>query len=166
MEDFGKGSVHGFAAGGAIDFGTVRVETLPTPHDASDGVAFVVDDGEQRLGILTDLGHCFAGLGELVATLDAVIIESNYDPKMLAEGPYPVFLQERIRGPHGHLSNFEAAQLVRDWASPRLKWACLGHLSEHNNLPELALSTARKTLGQYLPVRTASRYEPVGPMEM
>ena len=71
--------VQRFKSGSTLDFGQVRVETIKTPHDAVDGVAFVVDDGSNRLGILTDLGHVFSGLDCLLSTLDAVIIESNYD---------------------------------------------------------------------------------------
>ena len=60
-----------------------------------DGVVFVVDDGRHRLGILTDVGHVFDGLEQLVTSLDAVLLESNYDPEMLRTGPYPAFLQAR-----------------------------------------------------------------------
>ena len=77
------------------------METIPTPHDAEDGVVFVVDDGKCRLGILTDLGHVFDGLGDVIASLDAVLLESNYDPEMLANGRYPESLKQRIPGRTG-----------------------------------------------------------------
>ena len=93
-----------FRSGQTLRFGKVAVETIPTPHDGADGVAFVVDDGRRRLGILTDLGHVFHGLAEILESLDAVLLESNYDPEMLTRGPYPVWLKERIRGPGGHIS--------------------------------------------------------------
>jgi phosphoribosyl 1,2-cyclic phosphodiesterase len=122
-------------------------------------VVFVVDDGKHRLGILTDLGHVFTGLDDLIASLDAVLLESNYDPQMLAQGPYPAWLKTRISGPAGHLSNFEAAELLQKVALARLKWACLGHLSRDNNTPELALATHRKMLGDRLPLHLATRYQ-------
>ncbi len=152
--------VRRFEAGGVLRFGGVLVETIPTPHDGADGVAFVVDDGRRRLGILTDLGHVFAGLDAVIRSLDAVFIESNHDPQMLADGPYPLFLKRRIRGPHGHLSNSEAAELLRARAAQRMKWACLAHLSEENNDPGLALRTHREILGNRFPIHVASRYEP------
>ena len=155
-----------FQAGDKVRFGTVTVETIPTPHDAEDGVVFVVDDGKHRLGILTDLGHVFDGLGDVIASLDAVLLESNYDPDMLASGPYPTFLKQRITGPHGHISNFEAAELVLASAKKRMKWVCLGHLSEKNNTPKLALATNRKILGDRLPLLMASRYEVSAIMEI
>ena len=148
-----------FRSGETIQFGKVLVETIATPHDAEDGVVFVVDDGHHRLGILTDLGHVFSGLNDLIASLDAVLLESNYDPDMLAKGSYPAWLKGRIAGPAGHISNFEAAELLRTAASRRMKWACLGHLSQDNNTPQLALATHRKILGARLPLFVASRYE-------
>jgi phosphoribosyl 1,2-cyclic phosphodiesterase len=146
-----------FEAGQAMQFGPITVHTIPTPHDAADGVAFVIEAAGKRLGIMTDLGHVFAGLPQAVASLDAVFIESNYDPKMLQEGPYSIALQERIRGPKGHLSNLEAAQLLHQ-AAGDLKWACLAHLSEHNNQPQLALATHREILRERFPLYAASRH--------
>jgi len=160
------GDIRPFAAGTSLRFGHVTVETIPTPHDAADGVAFVVDDGRRRVGILTDLGHAFAGLGEAIASLDAVVLESNYDPDMLEWGSYPEFLKARISGPHGHLSNLEAAGLLDRFARPRLKWACLAHLSEDNNRPALALETHRGILGESLELRVAGRYDATDVMEV
>jgi phosphoribosyl 1,2-cyclic phosphodiesterase len=155
-----------FVAGERVQFGKVAVETIPTPHDAEDGVVFVVDDGKHRLGILTDLGHVFSGLGDVIASLDAVLLESNYDPDMLANGSYPLWLKQRITGPEGHISNFEAAELLLGSASKRMKWACLAHLSQDNNTPTLALATHRKVLGDRLPLFVATRYEASGVMEI
>ncbi len=145
-----------FMAGGRISFGDVSVETVPTPHDGADGAAFVVDSGGKRLGILTDLGHVFDELFPVVASLDAVFLESNYDPVMLARGSYPAFLKKRIQGPEGHISNAEAAELLRTGA--RLKWACLAHLSKNNNHPSVALETHRKVLPADFRLHAASRH--------
>jgi phosphoribosyl 1,2-cyclic phosphodiesterase len=145
-----------FAAGGTIGFGDVTVETVPTPHDGADGAVFVIVSGKKRLGILTDLGHVFDELFPVVSSLDAVFLESNYDPVMLAKGSYPAFLKKRIQGPEGHISNVEAAELLRTGA--RLKWACLAHLSKNNNHPSIALETHRKVLPSDFPLYAASRH--------
>lgn len=160
------GDLRHFHSGETLRFGHVAVETIATPHDAEDGVAFVVDDGKHRLGILTDLGHVFNGLGEAIASLDAVLLESNYDPEMLANGSYPPWVKARIAGPTGHISNLEAAELLSSFASRKMKWACLGHLSHDNNTPALALGTHRKVLGHKLPIFVATRYEASGLMEI
>ncbi len=133
------------------------VHAIPTPHDSADGAAFVITSGNKRLGIMTDLGHVFDGLGDVISTLDAVFLESNYDPAMLAKGHYPAFLKKRIQGPEGHLSNIESAELLRDASSGNLRWACLAHLSEHNNNPSLAIQTHRR-IHSRLPLYIASRY--------
>ncbi|MBI5666197.1 MAG: MBL fold metallo-hydrolase [Nitrospirae bacterium] len=149
-----------FTAGEAIDFDNVSVQTIPTPHDAADSSVFVVSSGKKRLGIMTDLGHAFNDLRTIIPTLDGIFLESNYDPEMLANGPYPSFLKQRIRGPEGHLSNREAAELLA--SGERLQWACLSHLSINNNDPEAALKTHREIIGDNLALFTASRYAPTG----
>jgi len=157
--------VRHFQAGQALAFGALTVQTIPTPHDGVDGVAFVVSGGRRRLGILTDLGHVFDGLPDLLATLDAVFLESNYDADMLRDGPYPEFLKRRIVGPRGHISNVESAELLHR-AGRKLKWACLSHLSEINNAPHVAVATHREIHGGSIPLYVASRYDAVGLFEV
>lgn len=155
-----------FEAGDRLQFGRVRIETIPTAHDAADGLAFVVESGRKRLGILTDLGHVFNGLGAVASSLDAVFIESNYDPELLDNGPYPPFLKARIRGPGGHISNMESAEMISASARTRLRWACLSHLSEQNNSPDLALRTHREIGRTSYALHAASRYGPTGELEV
>ncbi len=152
--------VNYFLAGGTLRFGNVSVQTIPTPHDGIDGSAFVVSSGRKRLGILTDLGHSFKELVPVIASLDAVFIESNYDPGMLTRGPYPAFLKKRIQGPEGHLSNVESAVLLH--SGIKLQWACLSHLSENNNNVSLALKTHHEIGRRNLVLRVASRYRSTG----
>jgi phosphoribosyl 1,2-cyclic phosphodiesterase len=160
------GDLRHFRSGEKLRIGSIFVETIPTPHDGVDGVVFVVDDGKHRLGILTDLGHVFSGLGDLIASLDAVLLESNFDPEMLENGSYPESLKRRIVGSGGHISNIEAAELLQTAASKRMKWACLAHLSHDNNTPALALRTHRKILGDRMPIHVATRYKASDVMEI
>ena len=150
--------VRSFQPGESIEFGKVVVHTIPTPHDAAEGVAFVVECGSKRLGIFTDLGHPGEHLLRELASVDAAYLESNYDPMMLETGPYPYELKVRIRGAGGHLSNDEAALALRA-GRRRHRWGALAHLSEHNNRPETALATAYRLLGESAPeLLVASRY--------
>lgn len=153
------GSLQFFCPGEVLHFAGLKVETIPTPHDAAEGVAFILDDGQARLGILTDLGHLFPELRKLMHSLDAVLLESNYDPELLGESFYPEWLKKRIVGPRGHLSNQEAARLLKSAVGDRLRWACLGHLSENNNSPQLAIQTHQDLLQGDLPLTVASRYD-------
>jgi phosphoribosyl 1,2-cyclic phosphodiesterase len=155
-----------FRSGETLRFGKVAVETVATPHDGVDGVVFIVDDGKHRLGILTDLGHVFSDLKGIINSLDAVLLESNYDPDMLARGDYPEFLKERITGPGGHISNLEAAELVLSSASKRMRWICLAHLSQDNNTPALALKMHRHVLGNRFPIHIATRHKATDVLEI
>jgi phosphoribosyl 1,2-cyclic phosphodiesterase len=148
--------VRHFKPGEKLRFGTTTVTTVPTAHDGVEGVAFVISQKGKNLGIFTDLGHCFEGLEQWIAKLDGLYLESNYDPKMLAEGSYPAWLKRRISGPGGHISNHEACGLVRNYAR-RLEFLVLAHLSQDNNHPELALETAKNFLGGHLPIALAPR---------
>jgi phosphoribosyl 1,2-cyclic phosphodiesterase len=155
--------VRHFRSSDKLRFDDVLVQAIPTPHDGADGSAFVIQSGHKRLGILTDLGHVFKDLVAVVSSLDAVFLESNYDPEMLAAGPYPAYLKQRIRGPRGHLSNQEAADLLRRAADGRrLKWACLSHLSDQNNNPQQALNTSRASVAERIVLHTADRYTASG----
>ncbi len=151
------GEVRHFTPGVRFSLKGVTVETLSTPHDAADGVCFAVDDGRHRFGVCTDLGHVFPGLSDFIASLDGVLLESNYDPDMLENGPYPRELVARVRGRHGHISNFDAAELLQKHGK-RLKHIFLGHISAENNREELVGSTHRQILGETFPFQIASRW--------
>ncbi len=147
-----------FESGDSLRFKSTLVESVPTPHDGEDSVAYIINYEGKRLGIFTDLGYCFDGLGDIIGTLDGIYIESNYDPDMLANGPYPPGLQKRISGDGGHISNEQAATLLRDNCE-RLQWAVLSHLSEKNNSPVVALSTAKEIVGDKLDIMAAPRHD-------
>ncbi len=148
-----------FDSGDSLTFGHVTVHTIRTPHDAADGVAFVIECEGKRLGILTDLGHPFRGLQDLLEQVDGAYLECNYDPEMLETGSYPAMLKARIRGDGGHISNDESAMLLRACARRRPKWIAVAHLSEENNRPELAISAQHSAVGRDYPVHHASRHE-------
>jgi len=129
-----------FRAGETIPFGRTLVHTIPTPHDAEGSVAFVVEAEGVKLGVLTDLGHPHPRLLDVFGELDGAFLESNYDPEMLARGPYPWFLKDRIAGPGGHISNTQCADIVATAAKPDLQFVVLSHLSGNCDAPGLALA--------------------------
>lgn len=153
------GNPNYFVSGEPFQIGSLRIEPLRTPHDAIDGVCFLIEDTRsgQRFGLLTDLGHVFSGLRKVIGTLDAVLIESNYDDEMLRRGPYPQHLKNRIAGKAGHISNEDAASLLDLCDASQLQWVCLGHLSAHNNSPEVALATHRERHGDRFAIFCADR---------
>jgi phosphoribosyl 1,2-cyclic phosphodiesterase len=153
-----------FRIGDVISLNGVSIETFPSSHDTADGALFVISSNGKRLGIWTDLGQPSDELYPLIATLDGIFIESNYDPLMLDNGPYPEFLKKRIKGPEGHLSNMDCAGLLK--AGTKLQWACLAHISNNNNSPETALETNRRIAGESIPIYTANRYLATEPFKI
>ena len=148
-----------FHSGDTLDIKGVRVHTISTAHDAVDGVAFIVEHEDIRLGILTDLGHPFDGLARVIESVDAAYLECNYDVEMLEHGLYPPHLKARIRGGGGHLSNDESADLLRACGRKRPKWIAVAHLSGENNHPVLAIGAQRDAVGMDYPIHHASRHE-------
>jgi phosphoribosyl 1,2-cyclic phosphodiesterase len=124
--------------GGDFRIGDVRVRPYAVPHDAREPAQFVLDHGARRLGVLTDAGSLTPHIVESLRGLDALVLECNHDPVMLANGPYPPSLQARVRGRLGHLSNAQAAALLARLDHARLQRVVAAHLSEKNNHPDLA----------------------------
>lgn len=112
-------------------------------HDAAEPVAYRLQHGKQRVGIVTDLGTYNEYTVESLRGMDALLLEANHDIKMLQVGPYPYHLKQRILGDRGHLSNERAGQLLCSLIHDNLKAVMLGHLSKENNLPELAYEAVR-----------------------
>ncbi len=127
--------------------GDLELHPFTVPHDAREPCQFVFSDGARRLGLLTDIGQCTAHVREVLTGCDALLLECNHDPAMLAAGPYPPALKARVGGPYGHLSNAQAASLLQTVASPRLCHVVAMHLSEQNNRPALAATALGEALG-------------------
>ena len=118
--------------------GDLSFQPFAISHDAADPVNFVVDDGQSRLGIATDMGVVSQLAFQKLSTSDMVILESNYDREMLMTGPYPWSVKQRIQGTHGHLDNTVASETLGQLIDTGLEQVVLAHLSEENNRAELA----------------------------
>lgn len=128
--------------GSGLNAAGFTFEFAATPHDGLEPIVVTAERGGLRCGVLTDLGHAFSGLSELLERCDLAFFESNYDPDLLAANRrYPYPLKARIRGEGGHLSNRDAGDLVNGLKTERLRRVVLSHLSKENNRPELALES-------------------------
>lgn len=136
--------VHRYAPGGDFVIGSLTISTVLVPHDAAQ-IAIRVDDGRSALGIATDIGRVTSGLVGLLASCDAVLVEANHCPELLAYSEYPESVKQRIGGGWGHLSNAQTAELAARLVGTRCGRMWLGHLSASNNTPARALEavTAR-----------------------
>ncbi|MBE6572983.1 MAG: MBL fold metallo-hydrolase [Ruminococcaceae bacterium] len=136
--EYSRLSVHNVRE--SFKIGDLEIRSFVTPHDCRGSVGYILNyAGEYRMGICTDTGCISKEMVEELSLCDGVIIEANYDEKMLREGPYPYVLKKRIEANTGHLSNTNASRLCCMLANAGVKKIMLAHLSKENNLPELAL---------------------------
>lgn len=118
--------------------GALQVQPIAVPHDAREPCQFAFSHGGHKLGVLSDLGHITPYIRAALADADALLLETNHDVELLANGPYPYSLKQRVGGDLGHLSNAQSASLLSSAQRSRLQHLVLTHLSEQNNTPELA----------------------------
>jgi phosphoribosyl 1,2-cyclic phosphodiesterase len=115
------------------------VEPFLVPHDAREPIGVVVEDEHgRRVGLAADLGTPSRLAWGRLADLDVLVLETNHDLEMLRGGPYPWPLKERVAGRHGHLSNRQAAEGLRELLCDRLRTVVAYHLSRTNNTALLA----------------------------
>jgi phosphoribosyl 1,2-cyclic phosphodiesterase len=143
-----KATVNLVLGGSNVPVSGFRVECIAVPHDARACVALVLTDvgSGARVGIAMDLGHVPEALPPALSRCDLLVVESNHDETMLANGPYPWALKQRIRGGLGHLSNGMAAELIAGAAHRGLRGVILAHLSETNNTPTAAMDRTRAAM--------------------
>lgn len=126
----------------------LKVRPFPVPHDAKEPCQFAFEHAGKKLGVVSDLGAITQHIRYVLSDCDALLLEANHDPVMLANGPYPQKLKERVGGGLGHLSNAQSAGLVSSVQRARLQHLVLTHLSEQNNTPELARNAICAALEQ------------------
>ena len=139
-------SVVYFQAGQPLQIGDIAVSPFTIPHDATDPVGFVFQAEGVRMAVVTDLGYVTPNVKAQLKQLDLLLLESNHDLEMLRDGPYPWSVKQRVLSRVGHLSNEAAAQFLEEEYDGQAAYVILGHLSESNNLPELARVTAERAL--------------------
>ena len=150
VPELAAANVRTFMAGETLTFSSMTVLTVPTSHDANEPVAVVATDTATgaRAAVVLDLGRESPVLRKGLSDVEVLVLESNHDEDLLAHGPYPISVQRRIAGHTGHLSNREAAAIVRSCSHSDLQHVVLAHLSEQCNTPDHALGTASAFLAR------------------
>lgn len=128
--------------------GDMEIKPFSIDHDAANPVAYRVKSGRKSVAVATDMGHFDQYIIEHLQGLDALLLESNHDVRMLETGPYPYYLKRRILSDHGHLSNDNAGRLLNYILHDNMKHIFLGHLSKENNYEELARETVKLEIDQ------------------
>ncbi len=137
-----------FTAGNKFAVGDIEVTPFSIPHDAVDPVAFTFEAEGIKIGLVTDLGTIPEVVNQRVRGCHCLIFESNHDLDMLKVGPYPWHVKQRLMSRHGHLSNRATAQFLSQSYDGQARTLVLAHLSETNNLPEIARMSALEALAE------------------
>jgi phosphoribosyl 1,2-cyclic phosphodiesterase len=139
-------AVQYFRAGESFAIGDLQISPFTIPHDAADPVGFVFTAQGVRLALATDLGYMPPNVQAQLRRCDLIMLESNHDLEMLRDGPYPWSVKQRVLSRVGHLSNDAASAFLEEAYDGAATYLILAHLSESNNLPELARLAAERAL--------------------
>ena len=163
--------VEHFRAGISFDVGDIRVTPFTIPHDAADPVGFVLQAEGMRIVVATDLGYLAPNVRMHLRGADLLIVESNHDVEMLRDGPYPWSVKQRVLSRVGHLSNDALGDYLSSQYDGGARYVILAHISESNNLPALARSSAERALDGRMGllanrVLLASQHEPLESIDL
>jgi phosphoribosyl 1,2-cyclic phosphodiesterase len=141
-------AVEYFQPGTNFSIGDLSITPFTTPHDAADPCGFVFESSSEsiRMAIATDLGYVPPNVKRALERIDVLLLESNHDLEMLKDGPYPWAVKQRVLSRVGHLSNHATAEFLSRDYDGNATYIVLGHLSETNNAPELALLSAEEAI--------------------
>jgi phosphoribosyl 1,2-cyclic phosphodiesterase len=141
-------TVEYFQPGTNFSIGDLSITPFTTPHDAADPCGFVFESASEsiRMAIATDLGYVPPNVKRALERIDVLLLESNHDLEMLKDGPYPWAVKQRVLSRVGHLSNHATAEFLSRDYDGNATYIVLGHLSETNNAPELALLSAEEAI--------------------
>jgi len=162
-------AVEYFQAGQPFEIGDIAVSPFTIPHDAADPVGFVFKSEGVRMAFATDLGYIPPNVRAQLQGVDLLLLESNHDLEMLRDGPYPWAVKQRVLSRVGHLSNEAAAGFLEDGYDGQAAYVILAHLSESNNLPDLARVAAERALNGRASLLAnrlllAAQHEPLSPI--
>ena len=128
--------------------GDLTVNVIKTSHDAEESIGFVLTNNNSSMVYITDTGYINQKDFKILSNNNLYVLESNHDIKMLMDGPYPYYLQQRVRGDKGHLSNKQASDYLCKFIGDNTRKIVFAHISEHNNSYEKVIETFNEELSK------------------
>lgn len=128
--------------------GDLTVNVIKTSHDAEESIGFVLTNNNSSMVYITDTGYINQKYFKILSNNNLYVLESNHDIKMLMDGPYPYYLQQRVRGDKGHLSNKQASDYLCKFIGDNTRKIIFAHISEHNNSYEKVIETFNEELSK------------------
>lgn len=126
----------------------LTVNVIKTSHDAEESIGFVLTNNNSSMVYITDTGYINQKYFKILSNNNLYVLESNHDIKMLMDGPYPYYLQQRVRGDKGHLSNKQASDYLCKFIGDNTRKIVFAHISEHNNSYEKVIETFNEELSK------------------
>ena len=127
-------------------FGSLQIESFGVSHDAAEPMFYSFHYGQSKIVIITDTGYVSDRMKGIISNADVFVFESNHDVQMLRMGRYPWNIKRRILSDVGHVSNEDAALAMGDVIGDRTRRIYLAHLSQDNNMKDLARMSVEQTL--------------------
>jgi len=129
-------------------FNGIDVESFGVSHDAAEPMFYTFHHEGKKVSLVTDLGYVSDRIKKTVEDSDALVFEANHDVSMLQMGRYPWSVKRRILGDSGHVSNEDCAIALEDILTDKTKRVYLAHLSQDNNMKDLARMAVEQHLAE------------------
>ena len=144
------------------------ITSFNTRHDSVASTGYTIKHKGKSASIATDIGTFTEEILRNIRESEVILLESNHDVQMVKFGPYPYELKRRVLSEVGHLSNEDCGKAIVDIMNhDKHRKIILGHLSNTNNVPELAeqavinvLSANKINIGKDLELKLADRHKP------
>ncbi len=143
LGDFSGDLFHSIKPDETFTIGNINIDPFHIYHDAADPVGYTFECEGRTAAVATDMGHYDEYIVNKLKGIQALLIESNHDIRMLETGSYPYYLKRRILSDTGHLSNENCGKLISQILHDNIIHIFLGHLSKENNYPDLAYEAVR-----------------------
>lgn len=151
-----------------VSLNDLDIVSFNTPHDSVASTGYTIKCRDKSVSIATDIGTFTEEILRNVRESDVILLESNHDVQMVKFGPYPYELKRRVLSEIGHLSNEDCGKAIVDIIKhSKNKKIVLGHLSNTNNVPELAKQAVINVLNSHeisidkdLEIKLADRHKP------
>lgn len=144
--DIDEDLFHEMPTGSRANNGVMQITSFATLHDSAECVGYIINTGNRKIGVMTDVGEETAETSRYLSSCDTAVVEANHDENQLWNGSYSYSLKQRIGGKFGHFSNNQCGRLLEKTIARCTQNVILAHLSKENNTPELAYDTVRKYL--------------------
>lgn len=137
-----------FSTNESFSFRGIQFHPFSIQHDTLDPVGLVLEVGEKKIGVCTDLGMATSLVRAKLKGCDLLVLEANHDPEMVQLSNRSERYKTRVQSQVGHLSNQQCAELLKSLLHKKLQAVVLSHLSQECNRNELVIRTIQSWIAK------------------